>query len=77
MDNAGYRDFFLEQTQQEITAGRLSVAAELLAAAAGFDALVHVGCQDPHPSAFEKHLWPVIDLILVGSGHQRIFNGLS
>ena len=74
MDNAAYREFFLDLTQKLIASGDLLLAADRLAIAAGFDALVKIGCPvDPHPSAFEHHLWPVIDLDLVEAGHSPIF----
>ncbi len=75
MDSAGCRDFFLGLTQQQISSGALSVAADMLAIAAGFDALVQVGSQDPHPSAFDERLWPIIDLELIAAGHRPVFKG--
>jgi hypothetical protein len=52
---------------------KLSVAAELLTIAAGFQALHDVGAREPHPSAFSKEALPLINLELVSSGHQAIF----
>ena len=73
MNNAAYRDFFLGLTHQHLGEKKLSLAACYLTIAAGFDALIEVGSQEPHPSAFEPDLWPVIDLELVINGQPPLF----
>lgn len=73
MNNTAYKDFFLGLCLKNIADGTLSIGADMLRIAAGFQALVEIGSNAPHPSAFEEHLWPQIDLELVTAGYDPIF----
>lgn len=73
MDNKDYEKFFLDLCRKSIDKGELSIGADMLRIAAGFQALAEVGSDTPHSSAFNEYLWPQIDLELVAAGHDPIF----